>query len=586
MELLKHFKALTLHPKNAQELRGLILQLAIEGKLTSEWRRQNPDIESASDLLKKIQEEKVRLVKLGKIRRTEEIQLAYNIYPKSKKPKKWKVVPLGNIVEIVRGVTFPSSEKSIIDSSENIPCLRTANVQEKVDWDDLIYVNRKFVKRDDQILRLGDVIMSMANSKELVGKVALIDNQMNREYTLGGFISAIRPYKVDSNYLAFFLKAPSTRTNLILSSSQTTNIANISVGRLRPIEIPIPPIEEQKVIVHIVNQLFDEVNQLENLTQKRVQLKENWVTSALRRLSQSQDTELQRDWEMVQQHLGTFFTEKTNVQKLRETILQLAVQGKLTAHWRSIRQAQEPPMEPASELLTRIQKEKARLVKEGKIRKERTLPPILPEEVPFELPKGWVWCRFGELVKFMAYGTSQKTNDNDENVPVLRMGNITSKGQLTFGNLKYIPPDHKDLPKLYLDKYDLVFNRTNSYDLVGKSGVYFGEGFTYTLASYLIKVSLVMKFVDPVYINNYINSMICRVTQINPQITAQTNQANFSGTKLRNILVPFAPLIEQKVIVEKVNGLMALCDRLEEQIELKNRVQEDWMKSCLKQVFS
>ncbi|MCR1026401.1 restriction endonuclease subunit S [Cellulophaga baltica] len=273
--------------------------------------------------------------------------------------------------------------------------------------------------------------------------------------------------------------------------------------------------------------------------------------------------------------------QEGNLTKFRQSILQDAVQGKLTKEWRE----KKTKLEPASELLKKIKAKKEQLIKEKKIKKEKPLPQITKEEIPFEIPKSWVWCRFNELVRFMAYGTSQKTNDNSKDIPVLRMGNITSDGNLKLGNLKYISPDHKDLPKLFLEKGDLVFNRTNSYELVGKSAVYNEGENKYTLASYLIKVSPFVDYVNSEYINNYIISPPCRKTQIEPQITSQTNQANFSGSKLKNILVPLPSKKEQDVIIEKVNQLMASCDFLEQEIKANKANVEKLMQSVLSELL-
>ncbi|MBU2913134.1 DUF559 domain-containing protein, partial [Reichenbachiella agariperforans] len=338
MQLLKHFKELTVHPKNAQELKGLILQLAIQGKLTRKWREQNPDVEPASVLLEKILEEKVQLINDKKIKKEKVLD---DVLPDqiSDLPNGWIKTRLGEVIQIVRGITFPSSEKSKEDYEGKIPCLRTANVQDEIDWDDLLYIDRKYVKREDQILQAGDVIMSMANSRELVGKVALLKKEMSREFTLGGFISALRTYVFDPEYLMVLLRNPKTKNELIASSSQTTNIANVSIAKLRPLIISFPPLEEQKAIVATVNQLFEEVEALEKQTQARVQLKEDFVTSALQQLATGDTV---KEWSFLQAHFKTFFTEKTAVKKLRETILQLAVQGKLTHHWRL---QNSPPLE-------------------------------------------------------------------------------------------------------------------------------------------------------------------------------------------------------------------------------------------------
>ena len=355
-------------------------------------------------------------------------------------------------------------------------------------------------------------------------------------------------------------------------------IGGISINSFGEIPIPIPPLEEQKAIVAVVETLFKEVEQLEQLTIERISLKEKFIVSALNQLTTNNT---KKEWTFLQEHFHTFFNEKNNIKKLRETVLQLAVQGKITADWRE----NNPTTEDAAVLLERIQKEKDQLIKDKKIKKETPLPAITKEEIPYELPERWVWCRMGDLTRFMAYGTSQKSNDNSTTIPVLRMGNISSEGKLHFNNLKYIATDHRDLPKLYLNFGDLVFNRTNSYELVGKCAVYKGKEYDYTLASYLIKVSLFIEEIDSDYVNNYIISNTCRKTQIEPQITAQTNQANFSGSKLRNVLVPLPSKEEQIAIVEKVNALMGLCDALEKEVKISQEQSEQLMQSVLREVF-
>jgi type I restriction enzyme, S subunit len=254
--------------------------------------------------------------------------------------------------------------------------------------------------------------------------------------------------------------------------------------------------------------------------------------------------------------------QEENLIKLRQSILNDGVNGKLTSNWRN----ENSSVEVSKKLLERIKIEKGKLIQENILKKEKTLTSIKPNEIPFKIHESWSWIRFGEIIKFMAYGTSQKTDDNTNNIPVLRMGNVTSDGKLIFNNLKYISSDHKDLPKLFLENGDLVFNRTNSYDLVGKSAVYDKGNNKYTLASYLIKVSLFNNFLNSEYINNYIISPICRESQIEPLIIAQTNQANFSGSKLKNILLPLPPLNEQIEIVKITNQLHFNCEKIEQEI--------------------
>ncbi len=164
------------------------------------------------------------------------------------------------------------------------------------------------------------------------------------------------------------------------------------------------------------------------------------------------------------------------------------------------------------------------------------------------------------------------------------MNNIQN-GKIVFSDLKYVSNNIKDLPRLYLKKSDLLFNRTNSYELVGKTGVYLKEDDVFTFASYLIRISLFNEFIDARFINYYMNSLIYRQTQIEPEITQQNGQANYNGTKLKNTIMPIPPLNEQKRIVQKVDQLMALCNELEKNIEQSKKDSELLMQSVLQEAF-
>jgi type I restriction enzyme S subunit len=186
----------------------------------------------------------------------------------------------------------------------------------------------------------------------------------------------------------------------------------------------------------------------------------------------------------------------------------------------------------------------------------------------------------GEISKFIEYGTSEKASDIQDDVPVFRMNNIQN-GKLTFNKLKYVSASIRDLPKLYLQDGDLLFNRTNSYELVGKTGLFRGENNQYTFASYLIRITLFLEYINPEFINLVINSPYFRQSQIEPEIVQQCGQANFNGTKLQNTLIPLPPLAEQKRIVAKVDELMQLCDQLEESLRQSHQRAESLAASAI-----
>lgn len=263
------------------------------------------------------------------------------------------------------------------------------------------------------------------------------------------------------------------------------------------------------------------------------------------------------------------------VKKLRQQLLQDAVQGKLVK--------QNKKNEPASELLKKIKAEKEQLIKAGKLKKEKELPAIKEDDIPFEIPEGWEWCRLGEIAANIEYGTSQKAEMSSDHIPVLRMNNIQD-GKIDYEKLKYVQSSIDDLPKLYLKEGDLLFNRTNSYELVGKSGVYHGAHDVMTFASYLIRVQF-SKDISTDFVNHYINSSFCRKTQLEPEIIQQNGQANFNGTKLKNIICPLPPLAEQNRIVQKLDELMQHCNELEASIKESAAQNEKLLQQVLREAL-
>jgi type I restriction enzyme S subunit len=318
--------------------------------------------------------------------------------------------------------------------------------------------------------------------------------------------------------------------------SRMKGMANVTLPmkEIANIEIPIPPIEDQVSFVQKYNLLEEHSKEL--------------------------NTEIKGQIELVKQ--------------LRQAFLREAMQGNLIP--------QDPNDEPASVLLEKIKAVKEQLIKEKKIKKDKPLPPISENEIPFEIPENWEWCRLGEMVFDQLYGTSSKA-DLTGDIPVLRMGNITTDGKVLYSNLKYVSKKIKDLPNLYLKNGDLVFNRTNSFELVGKCGVFYNEE-PFTLASYLIRIRL-SEYSIPEFFSNYINSSLCRETQIEPKIIQQNGQANFNGTKLSNIISPLPPLSEQQQIVTKLNDLMKMCNDLEASIKESQQQNEVLLQQVLREAL-
>ena len=239
-----------------------------------------------------------------------------------------------------------------------------------------------------------------------------------------------------------------------------------------------------------------------------------------------------------------------DTKKLRQKILDLAIRGKLVP--------QDPNDEPASVLLERIKAEKGRLIKERKIKKSKksvkTSDTPHYENLPFEVPESWVWCRLENIVCELKYGTSEKSSSVGK-IAVLRMGNITNVGTIDYSNLVYSSND-EDIEQYSLEKDDLLFNRTNSSEWVGKTAIYKEEQ-PAIYAGYLIRVRPLL--ISPDYLNTVMNSGYYHGWCYNVKTDA-VNQSNINAQKLSQLMIPIPPLKEQGRIVAEMDKWISLID--------------------------
>lgn len=345
---------------------------------------------------------------------------------------------------------------------------------------------------------------------------------------------------------------------------KSTAIPGLNRNDVYNIEIDLPPTNEQHRIVAKIEELFTRLDAgVEALKQAQAQLK-----------------------------------------RYRQSVLKAAVEGRLTAKWReghlpaslSSAQTGKDELEPANKLLERIIKERrekweaeqlAKYEAQGKTQsknwRDKYEEPTLPDMTEFlELPEGWKWASIDQISYEIRYGSSSKTNMDTNGIPVLRMGNIVD-GNLIFDKLKYLPENHNEFPDLLLDSGDLLFNRTNSVELVGKTAVYNGYPSPCSYASYLIRVRF-SRGVEPNFISYFINSVYGRAW-IRSVVSQQVGQANVNGTKLKNLAVPLPPFDEQKNIVSELERLFSIIYESESRIHREiNRVQS-LRQSILKRAF-
>ena len=255
-----------------------------------------------------------------------------------------------------------------------------------------------------------------------------------------------------------------------------------------------------------------------------------------------------------------------NGKQLKNSILQWAIQGKLVP--------QDPNDESASVLLEKIRQEKERLIKEKKIKRDKNASIIyrgednsyyekilatgevkcIDEEVPFEIPQGWEWCRLRDVIYPPKYGTSSKSLSNGD-VPVLRMGNIQD-GEVVYDKLVF-SNNVEDNRKYLLQDGDLLFNRTNSAELVGKTAIFKGNRHV-IYAGYLILLRPIKtnsEYLNYIFSSPYVRSYCKEVKTIGVQ------QCNINAEKVSQLLVPIAPFEEQMRIADKIKEVLPSVDK-------------------------
>jgi type I restriction enzyme, S subunit len=403
-------------------------------------------------------------------------------------PAGWKRVTLSEIgVEARPG--FASGKHN--SEGDGIVHLRPMNItrEGRIDLSDVRYVQ----DATDRRVHSGDVLFNNTNSPALVGKTALVNSETPLGYS--NHMTRLRPSgELRSDFLAHQLHWLWIKGYFKTVLNNHVNQASVASKRLLETPIDVPSLAEQKLIVSAITSCLD-----------RIASGCASVNNAQRRSA-----------------------------VFRRIVEDRAVLGKL------IPPASSRPASAEQDLTTIARYRSLRT-------RNRRLRPQVASTFRYEIPAHWAIASMDQLCWDIEYGTSTKTRDKMEtgDVPVLRMGNIRDSG-IVLGNLKYLSADSPEIASLMLEDGDLLFNRTNSAELVGKSAVYRSGFGSASFASYLIRCRFV-ETVNPDWVNLVVNSSIGR-SYIMSVASQQVGQANVNGTKLAKMPIPFPPLLEQEQI--------------------------------------
>lgn len=272
-------------------------------------------------------------------------------------------------------------------------------------------------------------------------------------------------------------------------------------------------------------------------------------------------------------------TQKQLLTQLKQAILQEAIQGKLTADWRK----QNPNTEPAIELLKRIKAEKAQLIKDKKIKKEKALPPITEDKIPFEIPSSWVWCRLLDLCSKTGSGSTPRGGKSayiKSGIKFIRSQNVYDDG-LRTKDIAYISDEvHEKMKGTKVESKDLLLNITGGS--IGRCCI---VPSTFDIGNINQHVSII-RSIDSSF-SYFLHKVICSNYFQKTIIDVQTGagREGLPKNKMDEILIPFPPETERQIIVEKVETLMEKCNALEQEITQSEQNAKMLMQAVLKEAF-
>ena len=485
-----------------QELRNSILQRAIEGKLVEQRAEEG----TGEELYKIIQEEKKKSTKEGKIKKQKtldgikEEEIPFDI------PKNWKWIDLVDICSLIGGYAFKSTSYTKI----GVRVIRISDFNEKglIDKDKKFYKEEKSLSK--YLIESNDILMCMTGGT--VGKTAFL-GEINEKLYLNQRVAAIRVKNnsiIDKDYLYCIINSKYIK-NIINEQKNSTN-DNISMKLIQQFQIPLPPLAEQKRIADKIEELMPLIDDYE------------------------------KNWQRLND-LNKKFPED-----MKKSLLQEAIKGKLVEQ-----RAEEGTGE---ELYTLIQKEKKKLIKEGKIKKQKALDEIKEEEIPFDIPKNWKWVRLGEVISFKIGKTPPRSEIQwwKHQIPWVSIADMKENG--------FIKETKEGISTEALEQ-----KFSNSISQKGT-----------LLMSFKLTVGRVSILnIDAVH-NEAIISIYPIIDnedtfklflfKILPLVSQSGDKKNaikgktLNSVSINNLLIPLPPLLEQKRIVEKLEELLPLCDEL------------------------
>ena len=555
--LLAHFDRIADAPEAIPRLRRFVLDLAVRGKLVP----QDPSDEPASELLKRIAAEKARLVKAGEIKKNSDLPLVATYEAPFSVPGVWEWTRIGSVAHVEMGQSPPSEHYN--RAGHGIPFF-----QGKADFGKQYPTARYWCTQPKKYADTGDILISV---RAPVGPT----NIASELCCIGRGLAALRSHNgMDRDYLLRCLEA----FELVLAAlGFGTTFVAVNKNHLTSFVIPLPPLAEQHRIVAKVDELMTLCDRLEAARMEREATRDRMATASLAHLDtpDPDPATFQNHAAFALNNLTPLTTRPDQIKALRQTILNLAIRGKLVP--------QDPNDEPASELLKRIATEKERLVKAEEIRKGEISAPIYEDELPFPLPRNWAWSRLHDIGVLYGGMTPSKNRPDFWDGDIVWLSPKDIKADETFNSELKITAFGLSETRLHLFRPDSLF-------MVARSGI-LKRTFPVTInrvpASANQDMKVLLPFLDGQ--ERFLQIMFRGLTEfiLAELVKTGTTVQSLKYVEFEQQPFPLPPIAEQHRIVAKVDELMTLCDWLEASLatgdETRGRLVEALLHEALVQ---
>lgn len=497
----------------AETLKKSILQYAMQGKLIP----QNPNDEPASELLKRIKAEKEQLIKDGKIKKEKPLPPITEDEIPFKIPSSWVWCRVNDIGVYKKGPFGSALTKKIFvpKGNDTVKVYEQKNAIQKDYTLGEYYISKEYYEKSMKgfTVSSGDIIVSCAGT---IGETYVMPENIELGIINQALMRMTITKEIDLKYFLMYFDIILKRDSKTYSKgSAIKNIPPFEI--FKPMLVPLPPLAEQQRIVEKLEEILPLLE------------------------------EYGKNEEILSE-----MNEKLPKQ-IRQSILQYAVQGKLVP--------QNPNDEPASELLKRIKAEKEQLTKDGKIKKEQPLPPITEDEIPYELPQGWEWVKLGEICLKIVDGDHNPPSGHPvkTNYLMLSASNINYDKIVDLDKVRYLTKEtfDEENKRTNLHVNDILFTIVGT---LGRSCIYDGNlNICFQRSVSVLTTLIYNKYLKIVLDSPYIQSFM----QKNATGTAQKG---FYLNQVSNLIIPLPPFAEQQRIVTKVEELMQIADKLEDNI--------------------